>query len=155
MSLPTLDPFSRVGLPVGATLLLGGEDAQRSLGRELAPLLPPGTLIFLDGELGAGKTTFSQGLARGLGFTGLVSSPTYALMQEYPTPAGTLLHVDAYRIRHPQELYEMDLERLVSQARLSLIEWGEAFYDDFPQATLLRLEHLEGEPDLRRMTRLR
>jgi len=153
--LSTSDPFSRLGLPVGAALLLGGEDAQRRLGRELAPLLPPGTLLFLEGELGAGKTTFSQGLAQGLGFAGLVSSPTYALMQEYPTPAGTLLHVDAYRVRHPQELYEMDLERLVSEARLSLIEWGEAFYDDFPQASVLRLEHLEGQPDARRMLRLR
>ncbi len=149
------EPFAAVGLHLGAVLLLKGEHEQRELGRRLAPLLPAGAVIFLEGELGAGKTTFSQGLAQGLGFGGLVSSPTYALMQEYPVPEGTLLHVDAYRVRHPQELYEMDLERLAESARLSLIEWGEAFYDDFPAAALLRLEHIEGQPEERRMLRLR
>ena len=149
------DPFAAVGLHLGVPLLLQGEHEQRELGRRLAPLLPAGTVVFLEGELGAGKTTFSQGLARGLGFGGLVSSPTYALMQEYPVPGGTLLHIDAYRVRHPQELYEMDLERLVETARLSLIEWGEAFYDDFPAATLLRLEHIGSQPDGRRLVRVR
>jgi tRNA threonylcarbamoyladenosine biosynthesis protein TsaE len=147
--------FDSAGLHVGVPLLLQGENAQRDLGRLLAPLLTSGTLIFLEGELGAGKTTFAQGLAQGLGFGGLVTSPTYALIQEYPTPNGTLLHVDAYRVRWPQELYEMDLERLVSEARLSLIEWGQAFYDDFPEAVLLRLGHVDGQPELREMVRVR
>ncbi|WP_424951469.1 tRNA (adenosine(37)-N6)-threonylcarbamoyltransferase complex ATPase subunit type 1 TsaE [Deinococcus sp.] len=155
MSVSPADPLAALGLPVGGSLLLTGEEEQRALGRRLATSLPPGTLLFLEGELGAGKTTFSQGLAAGLGFTGLVSSPTYALMQEYPTPQGLLLHVDAYRVRHPQELYEMDFERLVSEARLSLIEWGEGFYDDFPAVPVLRLEHLEGQPEVRRMLRVR
>jgi len=136
-------------------LRLHGDDAQRELGQRLAPTLPAGTVLFLEGELGAGKTTLSQGLALGLGFTGLVSSPTYALMQVYPVPHGTLLHVDAYRVRHPQELYEMDLERLIAEARLSLIEWGEAFYDDYPDAPLLRLSHVDGEPDVRELLRVR
>ena len=155
VSPPSADPLSALGLPVGAALLLNGEMSQRQLGVRLAALTPKGMLMFLEGELGAGKTTFSQGLAQGLGFTGLVSSPTYALIQEYPTPLGMLLHVDAYRVRHPQELYEMDLERLVETARLSLIEWGEAFYDDFPAAPVLRLSHLEGQPDVRQMLRVR
>ncbi len=155
MSLPSADPLTVLGLPVGAVRLLRGETSQRQLGLELAALTPPGMLIFLEGELGVGKTTFAQGLAQGLGFMGLVSSPTYALMQEYPTPQGLLLHVDAYRVRHPQELYEMDLERLLSEARLSLIEWGEAFYDDFPAAPLLRLSHLDGQPGARQMLRIR
>ncbi|WP_456831155.1 tRNA (adenosine(37)-N6)-threonylcarbamoyltransferase complex ATPase subunit type 1 TsaE [Deinococcus sp. UYEF24] len=155
MSLSSADPLSALGLPVGAARLLSGEASQRQLGLDLAALTPPGTLIFLEGELGVGKTTFTQGLAQGLGFTGLVSSPTYALMQEYPTPLGLLLHVDAYRVRHPQELYEMDLERLISEARLSLIEWGEAFYPDFPEAPVLRLSHLDGQPEARQMLRIR
>ncbi len=121
----------------------------------MALLLPPGSLMFLEGELGAGKTTLAQGLAVGLGFAGLVSSPTYALMQEYPTPQGTLLHADAYRTRHAQELYEMDLERLISEARLSVIEWGEAFYEEFPAAILLRLSHVDGQPDTRQLLRIR
>ena len=111
-------------------------------------------MLFLEGELGAGKTTLTQGLIAALGFGGLVSSPTYALMQLYPTPQGQVLHVDAYRVRRPQELYEMDLERLTDEARLSVIEWGEAFYDDFPGAWVLRLEHLDGGTG-RRVTRRR
>ena len=152
---PPADLLAALGLPTGVPLLLKGEDEQRELGRQLAILLPPGSLVFLEGELGAGKTTLAQGLAAGLSFSGLVSSPTYALMHEYPTPQGTLLHADAYRTRHVQELYEMDLERLISGARLSLIEWGEAFYEDFPAALLLRLSHVDGQPETRQLLRVR
>ena len=152
---PPADLLTALGLPTGVPLLLRGEEEQRELGRQLALLLPPGSLMFLEGELGVGKTTLAQGLAVGLGFAGLVSSPTYALMQEYPTPQGTLLHADAYRTRHVQELYEMDLELLISEARLSLIEWGEAFYDEFPAAILLRLSHVDGQPDTRQLLRIR
>ena len=139
-------------MQIGQTLVLESEDAQRAFGASLAAQLPPGTVLFLEGELGAGKTTLTQGLIAALGFDGLVTSPTYALMQLYPTPQGEVLHVDAYRVRAPQELYELDLERLIADARLSILEWGQSFYDDFPDAWLLRLEHLEGG---RRVTRLR
>ena len=94
-------------------------------------------------------------MARGLGFLGRVGSPTYALMQELPTPQGTLLHVDAYRATHPAELFEMDLERLVEEARLSLIEWGEGLYSAFPGAPILRLRHRPGEPEVRQLSRVR
>ena len=128
----------------GESRLLESPEAQQALGAALAPELPPGALLFLEGELGAGKTTFTQGLVAALGFTGTVTSPTYALMQEYPTPAGRVLHVDAYRVRHPAELLEMDLEALVAESRLSVIEWGKLFYDEFPGAWRLRLEHAPG-----------
>ena len=80
-----------------------------------------------------------QGLVAALGFTDTVTSPTYALMNAYPTPAGRVLHVDAYRVRDVQELYEMDLEDLIAGSRLSLIEWGEGLYADYPDAPVLRL----------------
>ena len=142
---------------VGESSVLGSEAEQRAFGAALAGQLPPGAVLFLEGDLGAGKTTLTQGLIAALGFAGLVSSPTYALMQLYPTPQGTALHVDAYRVRQPQELYEMELERLTQEARLSIIEWGQLFYDDFPAAWLLRLEYLSqtGSPPGRRVTRLR
>lgn len=140
-----------VGLFIGQSLLLPTEEAQREFGAGLAAL-PEGSVLFLEGELGAGKTTLTQGLLAALGFTGLVTSPTYALMQLYPTPQGQVLHIDAYRVAHPQELWEMDLERLSLEARLSILEWGEAFYDDFPQGVILRLEH---KPQGRQVTRLR
>lgn len=136
----------------GQTILLEDERAQRAFGASLLPQLSPHAVVFLEGELGAGKTTLTQGLIAALGFEGLVSSPTYALMQLYPTPQGAALHVDAYRVQRVQELYEMDLERLSEEARLSVIEWGQLFYGDFPGAWLLKLEHLEQG---RRVTRLR
>ncbi|TSA88142.1 tRNA (adenosine(37)-N6)-threonylcarbamoyltransferase complex ATPase subunit type 1 TsaE [Deinococcus detaillensis] len=135
----------------GDTLLIEDESAQRAFGASLLAHLAPHAVLFLEGELGAGKTTLTQGLIAALGFEGLVSSPTYALMQLYPTPQGAALHVDAYRVQHAQELYEMDLERLSEEARLSIIEWGQLFYGDFPGAWLLKLEHDEQG---RRITRL-
>lgn len=136
----------------GQSAELDHEAAQRAFGASLASLLAPGAVLFLEGELGTGKTTLTQGLIAALGFEGLVSSPTYALMQLYPTPQGPALHVDAYRVRQVQELYEMDLERLIEDARLSVIEWGQALYEDVPQGWILRLEY---SAQGRRITRLR
>ncbi|WP_339094870.1 tRNA (adenosine(37)-N6)-threonylcarbamoyltransferase complex ATPase subunit type 1 TsaE [Deinococcus sp. VB142] len=135
--------------------LLRGVTEQRGLGAALAQALPPGSVLFLEGELGAGKTTLTQGLLAAYGFAGHVTSPTYALMQVYPTPAGQVLHVDAYRVRDVAELYEMDLDELIVGSRLSIIEWGEGFYADYPDAPVYLLEHVEGEPELRRVTRKR
>lgn len=142
-------------LAPGETRRLRGPSEQRALGAALAAALPPGALLFLEGELGAGKTTLTQGLVGALGFAGAVTSPTYALINAYPAPAGRVLHVDAYRVRDVAELYEMDLEDLVAGSRLSVVEWGEGLYADYPAAPVLRLEHLEGEPEARQVTRVR
>lgn len=139
----------------GETRLLRGPAAQRALGVSLAGALPPGGVLFLEGELGVGKTTLTQGLVSALGFAGAVTSPTYALMHPYPTPAGAVLHVDAYRVRDAAELYDMDLEALIAGSRLSVIEWGERLYADYPQAPVLRLEHVAGDAEARRVRRLR
>ncbi|SMB95886.1 tRNA (adenosine(37)-N6)-threonylcarbamoyltransferase complex ATPase subunit type 1 TsaE [Deinococcus hopiensis] len=135
--------------------LLHGPEEQRALGAALTEVLPPGAVLFLEGELGAGKTTLTGGLVEALGFAEPVTSPTYALMHPYPTPAGRVLHVDAYRVRDAGELYEMDLEDLIVQSRLTVIEWGEGLYADYPDAPILWLEHVPGEPDVRRATRVR
>ncbi|KEF35765.1 hypothetical protein RDMS_00175 [Deinococcus sp. RL] len=139
----------------GESRLLRGEHEQRALGAALAHALPPGAVLFLEGELGAGKTTLTGGLVAAYGFAEGVTSPTYALMHTYPTPAGRVLHVDAYRVRDVAELYEMDLEDLVAGSRLSIVEWGEGLYADYPAAPVLRLEHVEGDPEVRRVTRVR
>ncbi len=135
--------------------LLRGADEQRALGAALARALPPGAVLFLEGELGAGKTTLTGGLVSALGFADPVTSPTYALMHPYPTPGGRVLHVDAYRVRDPGELYEMDLEDLIAGSVLSVIEWGEGLYADYPDAPVLRLEHVDGDPEVRRAVRVR
>ncbi|MFT2720096.1 tRNA (adenosine(37)-N6)-threonylcarbamoyltransferase complex ATPase subunit type 1 TsaE [Deinococcus sp. A31D244] len=139
----------------GSELLLRGLNEQQQFGARLAAALPPGSVLFLEGELGAGKTSLTQGLVAALGFTDTVTSPTYALMNAYPTPAGQVLHVDAYRVRDVNELYEMDLEDLIESSRLSIIEWGESLYADYPAAPILLLEHLDGTTDVRRVTRRR
>lgn len=142
-------------LQPGQSRLLRGAEEQRRFGAALVPALPSAAALFLEGELGAGKTTLTAGLVRALGFTDAVTSPTYALIHAYPTPAGRVLHVDAYRVRDAQELYELDLEDLIAGSRLSVIEWGERLYADYPDAPILRLEHLEGEEEVRRVTRVR
>lgn len=142
-------------LESGQSQLLHGPEEQHEFGAALAPALPPAAVLFLEGELGAGKTTLTSGLIGALGFSGPVTSPTYALIHAYPTPAGRALHVDAYRVRSVQELYELDLEDLIAGSRLSVVEWGAGLYADYPDAPILRLEHLEGEEDLRRVTRIR
>lgn len=142
-------------LSPGESRLLRGEQQQRALGAALAGALPGGALLFLEGELGAGKTTLTQGLVGALGFGEPVTSPTYALMNLYPAPGGQVLHVDAYRVRDVQELYEMDLDELIAASRLSVVEWGEGLYADYPHAPVLRLEHLDGDPEARRVTRRR
>ncbi len=142
-------------LAAGQSRLLRGLEEQRAFGAAWAEALPTGAALFLEGELGAGKTSFTQGLVAALGFTDTVTSPTYALMHAYPTPAGHVLHVDAYRVRDANELYEMDLDDLMLGSRLSVIEWGEKLYADYPDAPILGLEHVEGEPDVRRVRRLR
>ena len=95
-------------LQPGETRLLAGLSAQQALGAAYAQAtnLDGARLLFLEGELGAGKTSFTQGLVQALGFSGQVTSPTYALMHVYPAPAGAVLHVDAYRVRDPGELYD-------------------------------------------------
>ena len=137
---------------VGDTLTLPSSQAQRQFGRELANQLEPGTLLFLSGELGAGKTTLVGGLLEGLGFAGEVSSPTYALIHEYPTPHGLVLHADAYRVRFKRELLEMGLEDYLERCTLSVLEWGEEFYQDFPQGWILSFEHV---PEGRKVARVR
>lgn len=108
----------------------------------LARRLPDGALLLLNGPLGAGKTTLVQFLAKALGFTGEVTSPTYTLIHEYPTPQGLIVHIDAYRMADQEELYHLGLEDYLPEARLILIEWGKP--EVFPEALQLRITPTEG-----------
>jgi tRNA threonylcarbamoyladenosine biosynthesis protein TsaE len=137
---------------VGDMITLPSSEAQRSFGQDLGSKLEPGTILFLSGELGAGKTTLVSGMLEGMGFEGEVSSPTYALMHEYPTPKGLVLHVDAYRVRHKAELLEMGLEDYLERCTLSVLEWGEVYFEDFPEGWILQLEH---QREGRKITRVR
>jgi tRNA threonylcarbamoyladenosine biosynthesis protein TsaE len=96
--------------------------------------VPSGSLIILTGPLGAGKTTLVQAMAKALGSTAQVSSPTYTLVHEYPTPEGTLVHVDAYRLPSTDALIDLGLEDYLDRSRLTVVEWGEGLLTTFPDA---------------------
>ncbi len=105
----------------------------RALARRLARKLQPGVILLLIGELGAGKTTFVQGLAEGLGIDPkLISSPTFVLIQEYTGGRLPLYHVDAYRIRDPRELSEVGLEEYFERDGVVVIEWGDKLRELVP-----------------------
>ena len=97
----------------------------RAIGAELAPFLRPGDVIALTGELGAGKTTFTQGLARGLGFDGTVVSPTFTLVREYRGGRLPVVHADVYRLDRVQDVLDLGLDELAEDGVL-LVEWGDA-----------------------------
>jgi tRNA threonylcarbamoyladenosine biosynthesis protein TsaE len=101
-------------------------DDTRAIGGALAPLLRPGDAVALAGELGAGKTTLVQGVARGLGFEGAVASPTFTLVREYRTPRMTVLHADVYRLERFQEVVDLGLQELLDEDGILLVEWGDA-----------------------------
>ena len=103
----------------------GSEGETSAAGERLASSLHPGDVVLLRGQLGAGKTAFVRGLARGLGASpDEVSSPTFTLIQEYEGTRGTLYHVDLYRLE-PHEVDDLGLEELVSGNGVVAIEWAE------------------------------
>ena len=116
----------------------------RRLAARLGRVLQVGDVIALSGPLGAGKTTFVQGLAEGLGVPAErhVASPTFALVNEHPGRVD-LVHVDFYRIRSPAELPELGIEEAYDRAATA-IEWAERFPDWLPEDTLHVLLEMEG-----------
>jgi tRNA threonylcarbamoyladenosine biosynthesis protein TsaE len=110
----------------------------RAIGAALAELLQAGDGVALTGELGAGKTTLVQGVARGLGFAGHVVSPTFTLVREYPGRL-RIHHVDVYRLERVQDVLELGFEEMVDADGVLLVEWGDAVEG------LLPAEHLSVE----------
>jgi tRNA threonylcarbamoyladenosine biosynthesis protein TsaE len=100
----------------------------RRLAAALAGGLGPGDLLLLVGDLGAGKTTFTQGLARGLGVTDPVTSPTFTLVRAYPClsgPVRTLLHADLYRLDRLQDVVDLGLAEMAEDESVAVVEWGD------------------------------
>lgn len=90
-------------------------------------------LILLKGNLGAGKTTFTQFLLQSMGNKEDISSPTYALVNEYHLPQGTVFHFDLYRLRSPEEAFDLGIEEYLERGFLTLIEWPEIYAEELLQ----------------------
>jgi tRNA threonylcarbamoyladenosine biosynthesis protein TsaE len=112
-------------------------EAMRGLGRSVAGQLAPGDLIVLTGSLGAGKTTFTQGLGAGLGVRGAVTSPTFVIARVHPSEVGgpALVHADAYRLDGIAELDDLDLDTAIDQA-VTVVEWGEGLAEGLSESRL-------------------
>ncbi len=113
--------------PVGVVEVLARTpEGTAACGAAVGRLLRPGDVVLLGGELGAGKTTFTQGLARALGVEGAVTSPTFVLVHSYPTKAGwDLVHADVWRLQQLQEVIDLAIPELIEQGAAAVIEWGE------------------------------
>ena len=118
-------------------LELPNEAATIALGRRLAPLLKPGMVIWLDGDLGAGKTTLVRSLLRELGYVGAVKSPTYTLVEVYVVSSIYLYHFDFYRFSDPEEFVDAGLDEYFRDNAICLVEWPEKAVGYVPQADLV------------------
>lgn len=127
----------------------------RRAGAELVPCLARGDVVTLVGPLGAGKTTFVQGLARGLGVTERVTSPTFTLVREHRcgpgAPVRVLHHADLYRIESADEALDLALGELVEEDAIAVVEWGE-LAPVAPGGATLTVTIARGPDDVRLVT---
>jgi tRNA threonylcarbamoyladenosine biosynthesis protein TsaE len=129
----------------GVRQVLATAEDTRAFGAALGGLLRAGDLVVLTGELGAGKTTLTQGLAQGLRVRGPVTSPTFVIAREHPSLVGgpSLVHVDAYRLGGEAELDDLDLDTALEEA-VTVVEWGAGLADHLSPS---RLEVVLSRPD--------
>ena len=121
-----------------------------SVGAALGNIIKPGTVIAYRGDLGAGKTAFTRGLARGLGCTEIVTSPTYTIVNEYLGGRIPLFHFDMYRLRSSDDLFDIGWEDYLDRGGVCAVEWSENVDDAMEDAIYITIEKL-GE-DSRRIT---
>lgn len=116
-----------------------------ALGPELAKLFAGGGIVYLSGDLGAGKTTLARGILRALGFSGRVKSPSYGLIESYTVGDQEIHHLDLYRLGHGEEIDYLGLEDLLTEDSLLLIEWPERGRGWLPAADwLVRIDDPPG-----------
>ena len=121
---------------VALNTILPDEPATLALGAALASSLEPGLTIYLQGELGAGKTTLVRGVLRALGYEGAVKSPTYTLVELYEVSRLHLHHFDFYRFQDPREWIDAGFRESFNGRNVSLIEWPEKAAGQLPPADL-------------------
>ena len=113
-----------------------------ALGEALAKRLTPGTVIAYRGDLGAGKTAFTRGLARGLGVREIVTSPTYTIVNEYLGGRMPLFHFDMYRLGSSDELFDIGWEDYLERGGVCAVEWSENVWDALEDPILITVSRL-------------
>lgn len=117
-------------------LRIESADAMIALGARLAKLLPERCVVYVEGALGAGKTTLVRGVLRGLDYTGRVPSPSFSLVEPYDLNGRSVVHVDLYRLTEPVELEYLGLADLLGPRTVLLVEWPERGAGRLPKADL-------------------
>lgn len=117
-----------------------------ALGKRIGQVLKPGDVLLLQGDLGAGKTTFTQGLAEGLNIKECVNSPTFVLISEYLSGRLPLYHMDLYRVEEETQLYDLGVEDYFFGNGVCVVEWPNIAEPVFPDSyAILRLCHMGSE----------
>ena len=111
-----------------------------AIGAALGKILPSGTVIAYRGDLGAGKTAFTRGLARGLGYTDMVTSPTYTIVNEYLGGRLPLFHFDMYRLRSSDDLWDIGWEDYLDRNGICAVEWSENVADALEGPLMITIE---------------
>ncbi|NLC77046.1 MAG: tRNA (adenosine(37)-N6)-threonylcarbamoyltransferase complex ATPase subunit type 1 TsaE [Clostridia bacterium] len=133
-------------------ILVKSSAETQQLGRTLGQLLQPGDVLVVSGELGAGKTTFVQGIAAGMGIEAQVTSPTFTIIHEYQGDEYPLYHIDAYRLEGAAEIDELGLEDYFYGDGVTAVEWAEKIEGQLPPDYLyVKLEKMPAHPDHRRI----
>ena len=112
------------------------------LGEKLAKILTPGTILAYRGDLGAGKTAFTRGLARGLGCREQVTSPTYTIVNEYLGGRLPLFHFDMYRLRCADDLFDIGWDDYLERGGICAVEWSENVWDAMEDPITITIEKL-------------
>jgi tRNA threonylcarbamoyladenosine biosynthesis protein TsaE len=133
---------------VTATIASDSHARTQALGEKLGRALAAGDTVALVGELGAGKTAFVQGMARGLGVTGAVKSPSFTIVNEHDGRV-PLFHVDFYRLESAAELHNIGFDEYFGRGGVVVVEWADRFADALPAERLdVRIEILDGDARL-------
>ena len=136
---------------MNVSVICKGREEMARLAGALAPFLRPGDSILLKGPLAGGKTAFVQELVAALGSAAEVTSPTFTLAQFYPIPAGTFLHIDAYRLSSVAEFRDLALDEYIAES-ITAIEWGDIVEPDFPHSLTIHFEFVEKNDNWRKLT---
>ena len=105
--------------------------------KDLSSRLQPGDVVFLKGDLGAGKTTFTQFLIKSLGYDQRVKSPTYAIYETYNLDKATVYHIDLYRIGNQEEIYYLGIDDIFNGENIVIIEWPERGNSVLPEPSMI------------------